>query len=245
LTANALKHDQKNYQEIGCAGFIAKPINREQFETVLSQYLHREQMSVANPAFKIRRRNNLPEDDVPSQVSVIGQFPEQTQLVARKPESQQQPVLAAPNVTQGENFNNALQDLARVLERPLVKEFMQTVLQRERVEVTSVDAEPEQQPIYSTIIQDDPDMIDVVRQYVASLEKLKLDLNEAIARKDWQQVSKMVHDIKGSGGAFGYPQLSDLAKELDQLIKLKKFNETHALIDDLNTTYNRILAARF
>ena len=88
-------------------------------------------------------------------------------------------------------------------------------------------------------------MISVVKQYVDNLEITQAKLNTALEDQDWETVGKIVHDIKGSGGAFGFPQLSNLAKELDRLIKSKRYGATKDLFQSLNKTYDRIRAARF
>jgi len=291
LTANALKHDRDHYEKIGCAGFIAKPINRDAFEKVLAKFLHQEEMAVLDASLKIVRREPLPDEDkvTPSvlepQKNLLHSVLNASQLVAKKDAENSQSD-TSPSVshsitsagqhdeesgqqfghlqandetlpyanTADDSLRESINRLAEVLDKPLVKQFMLQVLKDgESHLLTRANAEtPAAEnnfagpaPIYSSVLEDDPSMLDVVRQYISNLEKTKTALNQAVSRQEWDTVARLVHDIKGTGGAFGFPQLSETAKELDDLIKSRKYGEAKRLFENLNDTYNRILAARY
>jgi len=256
LTANALKHDRETYEKIGCSGFIAKPIKRNVFEKVLAKFLHQEQMAIQDDSLKIVRRNSLPEEDLETPDNIETQKSLQdfvmnscqlvSQPVSDQPQSasEHQPSSNEPGYESNElrSLGDALNQLAKVMDHPLVKQFVRQTAHTINGHSQSSNSSD---PIYSTVLRDEPDMADMVRQYVSSLEKTYKELNEAVAERQWDKVTRLVHDLKGTGGAFGFPQLSSLAKDLDELLKSRKYGEAEKLFNNLNTTYERILAARF
>ena len=183
LTANALKHDREHYEAIGCVGFVAKPINRDAFEKVLAKFLHQEQMVTTN-AFKIVRRNVLPEEDkvIPDNKEVHNQFRESVmnslQLTAMSvpdaapgsaPESGVSDE-SSVNLSDQQQLNDALRQLAQVLQQPLVKQFMRQVLDADssldKVGAPKINGEAQpllhsgtngNAPIFSTVLESDPD----------------------------------------------------------------------------------------
>lgn len=120
LTANAMDEDKKRYQAVGCDGFLAKPLQRDQFNAVVSGY--------------------LPEG-------------------------------ATTNV--------------------------------------------ESAPIVSSLLKDEPDLADLVMSFVDQLPQMLKSLHKAFTTRDGGLFKKLVHDLKGMGGGYGYPQISELAERIE------------------------------
>ena len=53
-----------------------------------------------------------------------------------------------------------------------------------------------------------------------------------------------IHQVKGTGGAFGFPQLTDVAKNIYKALDGNQYEKIPPLIEDLNVIYNRIYAGR-
>lgn len=120
LTANVMEEDKKRYQAIGCDGFIAKPLQREEFNRMVSAFL---------PKSKV------------------------------------------------------------------------------------VDVEYE--PIVSNLLSEDPDMLDLVMSFIEQLPQIVGTLRDAFTSQDNETFKKRAHDLKGLGGGYGYPQISDLAGRIE------------------------------
>ena len=99
-------------------------------------------------------------------------------------------------------------------------------------------------PILSQFADEDPEMLKAVDKFVAGLSESKSNLNRAFREKQWEQALQHIHDVKGSGGAFGYPQLSNIARDIDKLLRKKLYQESSILLSDLNDVYDRIIAGR-
>jgi len=264
LTANALKHDRETYDNIGCAGFIAKPIKRDVFEKVLAKFLHQEQVAKEAEPFKIVRRNSLPEDDkvTPANIQTQQQLteivsnalqlsarPEETRLPLSQHEEDDSAIDELRS-TELQSLGLALNQLAKVMDHPLLRQFMRQIEIKNGVEPSHSWAQSRNeteidQPLYSSILSQEPDMVDMVRKYVSNLAKTQDELNQALAQRHWDKVIQIVHDIKGTGTAFGFPELSAIARDMDNILKSRQYNAVEKIAQDLNVTYNRILAARF
>ncbi len=70
-------------------------------------------------------------------------------------------------------------------------------------------------PLHSTLLADDPEMLDLVHDFVQGLDRRISDMLEARNSSDWSRLRSLAHQLKGAGGSYGYPDLSDLAARLE------------------------------
>jgi PAS domain S-box-containing protein len=80
---------------------------------------------------------------------------------------------------------------------------------------TEVDSLP---PIVSEFA-DDPDMAEIVEAFVEGLMDRFVCLAEAHAAGDLDLVSTNAHQLKGSGGGYGFPAVTSAAAKIEQLAK--------------------------
>ncbi len=74
------------------------------------------------------------------------------------------------------------------------------------------------EPITSTLA-DDPDLGDILDEFIARLPDSLAAMAEALQRGDLTELARQAHRLKGAGGSYGYPMLSDRAAELEQAAK--------------------------
>jgi len=79
--------------------------------------------------------------------------------------------------------------------------------------------------IGSELVQEDPSFADIVVQFVEGLSRRVATLEEAVSAADFDALRIAAHQLKGSGGGYGYPALSDQAAKLEHEAK------EHALED--------------
>lgn len=63
---------------------------------------------------------------------------------------------------------------------------------------------------------DDPDMSELVVEYVSSMPQRVNSILAAYERRQREQLIRIVHQLKGSGGGYGFPQLTVVADKLEQ-----------------------------
>jgi CheY-like chemotaxis protein len=70
----------------------------------------------------------------------------------------------------------------------------------------------------ASIFADDPDLAELVLAFVASLPDRIRDLRGAIDREDVPTVRRVAHQLKGAGGGYGFPAITDAAGAVESAI---------------------------
>ena len=89
------------------------------------------------------------------------------------------------------------------------------------------DAGTPQQPaeaggdVLVSAFKDDPDLMDVLGRFVGSLPDRVKTLNELLAQNDMSELGRLVHQMKGASGGYGFAVLSKIAAKAEQKIKHK------------------------
>ena len=76
-------------------------------------------------------------------------------------------------------------------------------------------AHPARQPIRSELA-DDPDFRELLEEFGAAIPERRDALLAAHGRAAYDDLRSRAHQLKGAGGGFGFPQLSELAAELER-----------------------------
>lgn len=94
-------------------------------------------------------------------------------------------------------------------------------------------------PLISKLLDDDPDMLDLVVKFVARLPGILEKLRGFCSNSDWAGLQKEIHDLKGMGGNFGYPVISELAVKIESGLSEKNYGNLGGLLDELETVSAR------
>ena len=73
-------------------------------------------------------------------------------------------------------------------------------------------------PIRSSY-EDDPDMLEIVVEFAGELPQRIEDLEARLAEGDMAQLQVLAHQLKGAGGGYGFPQITEVAASLEQCLK--------------------------
>ncbi|MDH5693814.1 MAG: ATP-binding protein, partial [Gammaproteobacteria bacterium] len=92
----------------------------------------------------------------------------------------------------------------------------------------------ETKPIYSQLLEDDPELIELVTKFVTGLPEFIEAINKAMENGDVEEVSKTAHKLKGIGGGYGYPMLTTLAAEIQAVITSQDLEKLAAKVGLLN-----------
>ena len=99
----------------------------------------------------------------------------------------------------------------------------------------------ELQPIKSLFASDDV-IADILPIFVRNLSGYVSRIRSALDLGDVVQAARICHDLKGSAGGYGYPQIGELAQQLE--IALKSGGETTQLtllVEQIATTCQQAL----
>lgn len=74
------------------------------------------------------------------------------------------------------------------------------------------------EPIRSEF-EDDPDIMEIVQEFAAELPGRARMLEDSFAGGDLEQVRTIAHQLKGAGGGYGFPQITEAAARLEAGVK--------------------------
>lgn len=81
----------------------------------------------------------------------------------------------------------------------------------------------------------DPELFgEILQEFLNELPRRINQLGETLDAGDYQQLASLAHQLKGAGGGYGYPGLTELAARLESLAKQHQ-PSPEVLADCLNT----------
>jgi DNA-binding response OmpR family regulator len=121
------------------------------------------------------------------------------------------PVIVISANTVRRNVMAALEAGAyKVISKPLNKEqitgYVNEVLGGSNFSETKKVTETEEKDIKDNL----------AKFFIESFDKKKRTINEAIKTKDAEKLKTVVHEIKGAGGTMGYPELTEISREIEE-----------------------------
>ena len=94
--------------------------------------------------------------------------------------------------------------------------------------------------IISELVVEDPSYTDIVEQFVDGLSERVREMEDAIRASDYETLRVAAHRLKGSGGGYGFPILTERAAELERHAKTHTENECLKAFDRLRGTVGRV-----
>ena len=248
LTANVMAEDVQDYRDAGCDDYLAKPIDKRRFYEALGRYLtvrnegrndvaqHYEgtvlvaednddnsrlverllrrygvgvikretgssavSTAMSETVHLILMDSHMPEMDGPEATRMLRQT------------GFRRPIIAFTAGDDAEIDELLKAGCDGVLHKPIDSGQLQILLQKHLGEPLP-DSEVE-------AAAQDPDIRNLVNQFLDSMpERLRL-IHEAIQSEDWMALQRQVHQIKGTAGAMGYPLITDKAAEIERALK--------------------------
>ncbi len=106
------------------------------------------------------------------------------------------------------------------------------------------DGEPEcQAPPSEELPPIDSVLLPILPRFLINREADCEGMREATGRRDFARVAVLAHNLKGTGGAFGFPELSALGGKLEKLAKAGNASEILRSLDDLSVLLGRVSRA--
>jgi HPt (histidine-containing phosphotransfer) domain-containing protein len=99
----------------------------------------------------------------------------------------------------------------------------------------------ERRPIISTLIKGDPSFADLVEEFVAGLPERLTAMESALEEPDFQRAKVLAHQLKGSGGGYGFPDLTDIASKLESEAIERNLTACLETLDELNQLVSRVI----
>ena len=90
------------------------------------------------------------------------------------------------------------------------------------------------------LIEIDEDLEDLVPEYLGSRKKEIDILKNMLASQEFDQIKVIAHNLKGSGGGFGFDYISECGFNIEQMTKKGQADALLEWIEKLDTFLNNI-----
>lgn len=87
--------------------------------------------------------------------------------------------------------------------------------------------------LVSAVLADEPDIYDLVEEFVDGLTSRIDEFQQAYQQLDWDRLTVLAHQLKGAGGSYGYPDLSALAAAMESCFRNHSAEQFSAWMEQL------------
>jgi HPt (histidine-containing phosphotransfer) domain-containing protein len=71
------------------------------------------------------------------------------------------------------------------------------------------------------IVEVDEDLSDLIPGFLARKRAEVAAIFEAVARRDYEEISRVAHRIKGEGGSYGFDAMSEIGRSLQHTATMR------------------------
>ena len=96
-------------------------------------------------------------------------------------------------------------------------------------------------PIESDLARDDPSFTDLVLEFVEGLSERLSDMDRRLSAGDFKALQVAAHQLKGTGGGYGYPSITERAAELEQHAKERVAGGCEDALHELKKLCERVV----
>jgi len=82
-------------------------------------------------------------------------------------------------------------------------------------------------------LADDPNFTPLVEEFLAGLNDRLNEIDSAWKTEAWEKMRSAVHQLKGAGGGYGYPTITDRARDVEDAITQTTYDQMTARMASL------------
>ncbi len=97
------------------------------------------------------------------------------------------------------------------------------------------------EPIYSSLVEDDEEFVDLVEEFVQGLGERMEGIERALTEHDFATLKTLAHQLKGSAGGYGYDILTEKAAELEERALQQEIIASQQAVDALQGIVSRVV----
>ncbi len=94
-------------------------------------------------------------------------------------------------------------------------------------------------PVYSEF-STDPDFEEILHLFVASIPEKQQSFRAQYLQGDWDEIRRQAHQLKGSGGGYGFDDLTAEANSLEAACKTQNIDQIGQALNSLLNYMGRI-----
>ena len=90
------------------------------------------------------------------------------------------------------------------------------------------------------IVHVDPDLEDLIPGYLQNRKGDIQAIREALDAEDFVMIRRLSHSMKGSGGGYGFQDIAELARSMEEAAKERNEDEIRQLTGSLSNDLERV-----
>ena len=98
-------------------------------------------------------------------------------------------------------------------------------------------------PLPSELVQEDESFADLVEEFLQGMPDRISQIQSALHEHSFEVLRKCAHQLKGSGGGYGYPALTELAAQLEQDAVAEQIDACTAQVAELEDLVSRMVVS--
>lgn len=102
----------------------------------------------------------------------------------------------------------------------------------------------EKEPIYSALLETEPDFVEIIDQFIERLPTLIFEIDQYFEVRDWQQLKDVLHRVKGVAGNYGYDELMRLLAKAEFAVTAKDEEAFKSLFNLIKDVEARIMMTK-
>jgi len=106
----------------------------------------------------------------------------------------------------------------------------------------TANAKKVDKPVLSTLPMDNPRFRAVVERFIPRLDDQQQALKQAAEKEDYDEIARLAHWLKGSGGNVGFHDYTEIAQELEDSAKRRDKDGVNAKLQDVFLYTERVRA---
>ena len=87
---------------------------------------------------------------------------------------------------------------------------------------------------------DDPEFHEIILNYVEDLVRRVSEMEQYCEQQDYDNLARLAHWLKGSGGTAGFNQLTDLASSLENSTRKQQTDTVNEIIQEIRRVTEQI-----
>jgi len=98
-------------------------------------------------------------------------------------------------------------------------------------------------PIPSELVREDASLADLVEEFLGTIPERLREMETAINSSDFDILRRRAHQLKGSGGGYGYPAVTELAARLEQQAVGGQLTSCQQALEELHELVGRLVVS--
>lgn len=90
------------------------------------------------------------------------------------------------------------------------------------------------------VVYIDKDLEDIVPMFLDAISENIAELNDALSKDNFEQIARVGHNMKGSGGGYGFDKISIIGSQIEQAGKNRNKEPIPGLLSELSDYMQRV-----